>query len=291
MYKCGFIGIVGKANAGKSTLVNRLVGQKVAIVSPKKQTTRENISGILTKDNFQLVFVDTPGIHKTKNKLDKLMMNNVRSAIASVDVLVYLINGDKIPQKEELENIAKFAEEIPTIVGISKQDISKIETIAKIIETLSTIKNIKAIIPFSSLKNKNLDAIITEILKLLPENKEKNFYFEEDIYTDKSIKFLAEEIIREQAFLCLNEELPYGVAVEIKNFVEKPDLTVIDAELICEKPSHKNIIIGKGGSKIKEISSNARIEIEKLIEKKVMITIWVKVIKDWRQFELPILKN
>lgn len=283
MYKCGFIGIIGKTNAGKSTLVNSFVGQKVTIVSPKKQTTRDNISGILTTENYQLIFVDTPGIHKTKNKLDKLMMNNVRSAIASVDALVYIISGGKIPENEEIENIIKLAGEIPTIVGISKQDINKPEKVVQIIKTLSGIKDLKAIIPFSSIKNENMDVILKEILKLLPENKEKNFYFEEGIYTDKSIKFRVGEIIREQALLSLNDELPYGVAVIIKEFKEELDLTVIDAELICEKPSHKNIIIGKGGLKIKEISTNARKEIESLLNEKVMLAIWVKVNKNWRQ--------
>ena len=286
MYKCGYVGIIGKTNAGKSTLVNALVKEKVAIVSPKKQTTRENISGILTSENYQIIFVDTPGIHKTKNKLDKLMMNNVRSAIASVDLLFYILNGEKIPKTDEIENIIKLSTEIPTIVGISKQDIASPEITVQIITMLSKIKDLKAIIPFSSLKGENLDAILNEILKILPENKEKNFYFEEDLYTDKSVKFMSEEIIREQAFLHLNEELPYGVAVNIKQFKEMPKLTVIDAELICEKPSHKRIIIGKNGSKIKEISTKARKELEVLLGKQVMLTIWVKVNEDWRQYEI-----
>lgn len=286
MYKCGYVGIIGKTNAGKSTLVNALVKEKVAIVSPKKQTTRENISGILTSENYQIIFVDTPGIHKTKNKLDKLMMNNVRDAIASVDLLFYILNGEKIPKTDEIENIIKLSTEIPTIVGISKQDIASPEITVQIITMLSKIKDLKAIIPFSSLKGENLDAILNEILKILPENKEKNFYFEEDLYTDKSVKFMSEEIIREQAFLHLNEELPYGVAVNIKQFKEMPKLTVIDAELICEKPSHKRIIIGKNGSKIKEISTKARKELEVLLGKQVMLTIWVKVNEDWRQYEI-----
>lgn len=286
MYKCGYVGIIGRTNAGKSTLVNTLVGEKVAIVSPKKQTTRENISGILTSKKYQIIFVDTPGIHKTKNKLDKLMMNNVRNAIASVDLLLYILNGEKIPQNDEIENIIKLSTEIPTIIGISKQDIAKPEITAKIITILSKIKDLKAIIPFSSLNGENLDVILNEILKVLPESKEKNFYFEEDLYTDKSIKFMSEEIIREQAFYYLNEELPYGVAVKILQFKEQAKLITIDAELICEKLSHKSIIIGKNGSKIKEISTNARKELENLLGKKVMLTIWVKVNKDWRQFEI-----
>ena len=196
------------------------------------------------------------------------------------------MNGEKIPQNDEIENIIKLSTEIPTIIGISKQDIAKPEITAKIITILSKIKDLKAIIPFSSLNGENLDVILNEILKVLPESKEKNFYFEEDLYTDKSIKFMSEEIIREQAFYYLNEELPYGVAVKILQFKEQAKLITIDAELICEKSSHKSIIIGKNGSKIKEISTNARKELENLLGKKVMLTIWVKVNKDWRQFEI-----
>ncbi|MDD3397410.1 MAG: GTPase Era [Clostridia bacterium] len=291
MYKCGFIGIIGKTNAGKSTLINSLVGQKVAIVTPKKQTTRDNILGILTDEKHQLIFVDTPGIHKTKNQLDKLMMYNVRSAVASVDIIFYVIDGKKNLENQEIENIIKFASETPTIVGISKQDINKQENVAKIIEILAEIKNLKAVIPFSSIKNLNIELIKNEILKLLPENEEKNFYYEEDVYTDKSVRFMTSEIIREQTFLSLNDELPYGVAVIIKRFEEKSKLIVIDAELVCEKLSHKNIIIGKGGLKIKEISTNARKELEKMLNNKVMLTIWVKVNKNWRQLESLTLIN
>jgi len=291
VYKRGFIGIIGKTNAGKSTLINFLVGQKVAIVTPKKQTTRDNILGILTDEKYQLIFVDTPGIHKTKNQLDKLMMNNVRSAVASVDIIFYVIDGKKNLENQEIENITKFASETPTIVGISKQDINKQENVAKIIEILAEIKNLKAVIPFSSIKNLNIELIKNEILKLLPENEEKNFYYEEDVYTDKSVRFMTSEIIREQTFLSLNDELPYGVAVIIKRFEEKSKLIVIDAELVCEKLSHKNIIIGKGGLKIKEISTNARKELEKMLNNKVMLTIWVKVNKNWRQLESLTLIN
>lgn len=285
MYKCGFIGIIGKTNAGKSTLINSLVGHKVAIVSPKKQTTRDNILGILTTKFYQLIFVDTPGIHKTKNQLDRIMMNNVRSAAASVDIILYVIDSKKILEEKEIENITKFASEVPTIVGISKDEMGMQENMLKITQILAEIKNLKAIIPFSSHKNYNLDLIKTEILKLLPETKEKKFYYEDDVITDKSLNFMINEIIREQTLLSLNDELPYGIAVILNDFDEKPNLAVIDVALICEKASHKHIIIGKSGQKIKEISTNSRKEIEKLLNKKVMLKIWVKVDEDWRQSE------
>jgi len=282
MYKSGYVGVIGKTNSGKSTLVNAMVGQKVSIVSPKKQTTRDNILGILTKDNYQLVFIDTPGIHKTKNNLDKSMMKNVRTAISSVDVVLYVLDASKNLSTEEFDYIKKLTD-LPLIVGISKVDISSQEKVFKIISKLSEIKEISAIVPFSSLKNSNLNIILEEILNTLPEEKEKNFFFEEEMYTDKSIRFLVAEIIREKALYLLNEELPYGVAIEITKFNENQNLIEIDADFICEKESHKNIIIGKGGSMMKEIGSLARQEIEKLVDKKVMLKIWVKVNHNWRQ--------
>lgn len=282
MYQSGYIAIVGKSNVGKSTLINELIGQKVAIVSPKKQTTRENIIGILTTEKYQLVFVDTPGIHKTKNKLEKLMMKNVREALASVDVVFYVVDSSKKLSEEEFYNIVRLATETPTIVGISKNDLGESENQKDLIKKLSEIKELKGIIPFSTFEKYNLNLILQNILKLLPKTKEKNFYFQ-NMYTDKSVRFLVGEIVREQAFLLLQDELPYGVATEITTFNEEESFAKIDVDLICEKPSHKNIIIGKGGAKIKEISTNSRITIEKLLNKKVMLTIWVKINKNWRQ--------
>ncbi|MDD4815790.1 MAG: GTPase Era [Clostridia bacterium] len=282
MFKSGYIGVIGNTNAGKSTLVNALVGQKVSIVSPKKQTTRNNILGILTKENFQLVFVDTPGIHKTKNNLDKSMMKNVRSAISSVDAVLYILDANKDLGSEEFDYIKKLTD-LPLVVGISKVDISNQEKVFKIIAKLSSIKEISAIVPFSSIKNTNLDIILEEILKILPEESEKNLFFEEEMYTDQSTKFMVAEIIREKALLLLNEELPYGAAIEITKYTEKNDLLEIDADFICEKERHKAIIIGKGGLMLKQIGSQARLDIENLVQKKVMLKIWVKVNLNWRQ--------
>ncbi|MDD4685695.1 MAG: GTPase Era [Clostridia bacterium] len=280
MYQSGYIAIVGKSNVGKSTLINELIGQKVTIVSPKKQTTRENILGILTTEKYQLVFVDTPGIHKTKNKLDKLMMKNVRYALASVDVVFYMIDSSKKLSDDEFNNIVRLSTETPTIVGVSKSDLGNQENEKNLTSKLSEIKELKNIISFSTLKKHNLDLILQNILKLLPKTKEKNFYFEEDIYTDKSVRFLVSETIREQAFLLLKDELPYGIAVDIKCFKEEKNLVSIDVDLICERQNHKNIIIGKAGAKIKEISTKSRLNIEKLMNKKVMLTVWVKVNKN-----------
>ena len=287
MFKFGYVGVVGRTNAGKSTLVNSLVGEKVSIVSPKKQTTRQNIMGILTKDNYQLVFVDTPGIHRSKNKLDRFMMKNVRSAIAGVDVVLYIIDGLKY-NEEENAYIKTLTDSVPTIVGISKVDAGSYEKIYPIISSLSENRDIKAIIPFSSYKNKNLDEVVNEILKILPEQESKNFEFDEDMYTDKSVKFMVGEIIREKALLLLNEELPHGIAINVVNFEEKKNLVNIDVEIICEREGHKSIIIGKKGSKIKDIASRAREDIEVLLGKKVMLECFVRVRKNWRNIESEI---
>lgn len=290
VYKFGYIGVIGKTNAGKSSLINLIVGNKVAIVSPKTQTTRNNILGIITKfsetENYQLVFVDTPGIHKSQNNLDKQMNKNLRTAISSVDIILYVLDSSKNITQDELEYI-KNLNKIPLILVINKIDkISKL----KLIETINLFKNysnINSIIPFSSTKNINLNILLSEILKLLPISNILNFIFNEDEYTDQSLKFLISEIIREKTLYLLHEEIPHGIAVSIKEFKENEKIVEISADIICEKQSHKNIIIGKNGSKIKEISSKARLDIEDLLQKKVMLTTYVKVIKNWRNLINP----
>ena len=287
MFKFGYVGVVGNTNAGKSTLVNALVGEKVSIVSPKKQTTRNNIMGILTKDNYQLVFVDTPGLHRSKNKLDRYMMKNVRNVVAGVDVILYVVDGTRF-KEEENDYIKKLTDTAPTIVGISKVDAGSYEKIYPIMSSLGKNKDIKAIIPFSSYKNRNLDEVIKEILKILPEQDTKNFEFDEDMYTDKSVRFMAAEIIREKALLLLNEELPHGLAINVTKFDEQENIAYIDVDIICERESHKSIVIGKHGSKIKEIATRARADIEEMLGKKVMLECFVKVRKNWRDVESKI---
>lgn len=287
MFKFGYVGVVGNTNAGKSTLVNALVGEKVSIVSPKKQTTRNNIMGILTKDNYQLVFVDTPGLHRSKNKLDRYMMKNVRNVVAGVDVILYVVDGTRF-KEEENDYIKKLTDTAPTIVGISKVDAGSYEKIYPIMSSLGKNKDIKAIIPFSSYKNRNLDEVIKEILKILPEQDTKNFEFDEDMYTDKSVRFMAAEIIREKALLLLNEELPHGLAINVTKFDEQENIAYIDVDIICERESHKSIVIGKHGNKIKEIATRARADIEEMLGKKVMLECFVKVRKNWRDVESEI---
>ena len=291
MFKTGYVGIVGKTNAGKSTLVNALVGEKVSIVTPKTQTTRQNITGILTRENYQIVFVDTPGIHKSQNNLDRFMMKNVRSAIGSVDILVYVVDCTKKLDKHELENITKYAldESLQTILVVSKIDLISKNALLSFLANFTEIKGLKAILPLSARRGLNTKELITEILKLLPESEEKNFVYEDDLYTDSSVRFMSAEIVREKALLKLNEELPHGLAIEITRFDETDDFAYIDMDLICEKENHKSIILGKRGEMLKEIGTLARVDIENLLAKKIMLKIFVKVDKNWRQKKISMV--
>ena len=286
-YKFGYIGILGRPNAGKSTLVNCLVGEKVAIVSPKPQTTRNNILGIISKENYQLVLIDTPGVHKSKNALDKYMNKNIRSAMGGANVNVYLVDCSKKLSEQEIDYIKniKIKNEIPLIVVVSKMDLVKGNEVLPLMARLGEVDEIDDIVPISSVKNKNTDELVNCILKHIEPSKEKNFEFDEDYYTDKSLKFIASETIREKALYLLQEEIPHGITVQIVNFEEKKNLTIIDADIVCEKESHKSIVIGKKGAMLKAIGEKARIELENLIGTKVLLNIFVKVKKNWRDID------
>ena len=282
-YKCGYVGIVGRANAGKSTLINTLVGEKVAIISPKPQTTRNNILGVLTKENYQLVFVDTPGIHKSKNSLDKYMMKNVRSCIGGSDVLLYLLDGTKSLSDEEFDYILKLTKTNENvIILITKIDLVKKDKVFEKIAVLTEIKEIKDIIPISSIKDINIKPLIDAVLKILPSSETKSFLYAEDEYTDKSISFMVAEMVRESALKLYGDEIPHGIAPKVVRFEEKDEIVYIDIDIVCERDTHKSIILGKQGLKIKELGKMSRIDMEKLLSKKVMLKLFVKVEKDWR---------
>lgn len=267
MFKAGYVALVGRPNAGKSSLLNAIIGQKVAIVSSKPQTTRDNILGILTTDDYQIVFVDTPGVHHSKNLLDKAMMKNVRSALAGVDLTLYLVDGTKMPDEEELDYISHI--EGDKLIVKTKTD-------------LSAKQEINSDVAVSAKTRENLEELISKILEFLPEYEEEMYIYPPDYYTDRSVKFLIAEEIRENALKLLNQEVPHGVAVEIIRFYEEEDIVYIDADIVCEQDRHKGMIIGKGGATLKEIGSNARKFASEILDKKVMLKLFVKVEKDWR---------
>ncbi len=285
MFKSGFVTIIGKANVGKSTLLNALVGEQVAIVSWRPQTTRDKIIGIMNGDNYQAVFVDTPGIHKAKNELSKFMMKNVESALDGVDIVIYVLNGEKNIDENDMKIINQYAaSSTPFIVVINKMDVADREKVLGTIDKLKDIEGIDSIVPISAMKGKKLDILKERIEANLKEGVQ---FYPEDMITDKSVRFMVAEIIREKAMKFLGEEVPYGVAVSINLFKERDDSLIdIDADIICEKSAHKPIIIGKGGAMLKKIGSSARVDIEKLLDCKVFLNLWVRVKADWRDSEL-----
>lgn len=267
MFKAGYVALVGRPNAGKSSLVNALVGEKVAIISSKPQTTRENILGVVTREDAQIVFVDTPGIHHTKTALSKAMMKSVRAAVSGVDLVLYLIDGTTIPDEEQIEYINHLDENklvVRTKIDLPKQKLFDCD------------------IEISSHTGENLDSLLDLILKKLPSYDQPTYIFEPDYYTDKSVKFLIAEEIREKALNLLNQEIPHGIAVEIIKFDEKEEIVYIDADIVCEQERHKGMVIGKGGVVLKKIGSQTREFAENLLDKKIMLKLFVKVEKDWR---------
>lgn len=269
MYKFGYVAILGKPNAGKSTLINYLVGMKLAIVSQKPQTTRDNILGIYTSKNSQLVFIDTPGIHKATSHLDKYMMKNVRTAKAGADVVLYLLDSSIAPDPDEIEHIEKMkADGINLVVAGSKLDKKKVDFDCDVC--------------FSALTGENIPLLIEKILKFIPSSKTKNFLYDADEVTDKSVKFIISEYIRESALKQLKKEIPHGIAVVVTKFEETPKIANIEAEIVCEKPNHKGIIIGKGGATLKAIGIESRTNAEQLLGKKVMLSLFVKVEEGWK---------
>lgn len=286
--KAGYVAIVGRTNAGKSTLINKFLGVKLNIVSAKQQTTRNNVLGVLTENGSQIVFIDTPGIHKSQNALDKFMNKSVRSASEGADVVVYLIDGKKPVSDEEIDNIKKIKEKNENlIVAVSKIDLVQKEKLAENLVKLNEI-HASEIVPISSLKKQNLNVLKKAIVSLLPEG---DFIFPEDEITDKSTNFLCAEIVREKVLNFTNQEIPHGVMCEVVSFKEKASIIEISIDIICEKDSHKSIIIGKGGSSLKRIGASARIDMEKLLDKKVMLKLYVKVEKDWRNKQNFLIAN
>lgn len=283
MIKCGVVAIIGKPNAGKSTLINAIIGEKVSIVSPKAQTTRNNILGILNEKDYQIVFIDTPGVNSVSTKLDSFMQDSIKGAIADVDAIVICIDGSLDITKKEMDFIERQSKlNIPIVVALTKIDLLKNEQILKKLSTFEGKDYISDIVPLSSKKEMNIDELVKVLLKFMPESEDDERYFEEDLYTDRPLRFFIAEIIREKALYLLDQEIPHGIAVAIKRYEETETLAEIDAEIICEKQSHKQIIIGKGGEMLKRIGHLARVSFQKVAQKKIYLNLFVRVKENWK---------
>ena len=280
MQKTLFAAIVGRPNTGKSTLLNAILGQKVAIVSSKPQTTRTRITGILTKEETQFVFLDTPGIHRPQDKLGSYMVKEANGAIGDVDaVLLVVQSGDRVGEVEK-SIMKKVDEDTPLILVINKTDVSNAAQIAETIVRFSAEREFSAVVPISAKNNEGVEFIIEELEKYSCESP---WFFPDDIVTDQPERAIAAEIIREKMLRLLAEEIPHGVAVVIESFEETSKLIKIRAEIFCERSSHKPIIIGKHGDMLKKIGTNAREDLEKILGIKVFLDLWVKVKENWRE--------
>lgn len=266
--RCGYVAVLGQPNAGKSSLVNFIVGEEVAIVSHRRQTTRNSILGIKTEKDFQIVFVDTPGIHHSQNKLDKFMMKNVRSAIAGADAILYLFDGTKPLEEEEKEYIDMLK--------------SKNEHVF-LVQTKADKKQLKFDFDTYNISVKDgreVDRLLNDVASVLPEREP---IYDEDLYTDKSVSFLVKEKVRGFLLNNIDQEIPHGVAVVVEKFEELEDIVNIEIEIVCEREQHKGIIIGKGGSTLKKLGQETRKYVEELMQKKCFVKLFVKVDKDWRE--------
>lgn len=289
-FKSGFAAIIGRPNVGKSTLMNHLIGQKIAITSRKPQTTRNRIQTVYTSERGQIVLLDTPGIHKAKNKLGEYMVNVAQRTFQDADVILWLVEAsDYIGTGEQ--HIAQQLKRtnLPVILVMNKVDKVEKKDLPGFIDAYRKILDFAEIVPVSALRSVNLDTLLECIFKYLPYGPQ---FYDEDMVTDQPQRQIVAELIREKALRCLEEEIPHGIAVTIERMKERPEggLVDIDATIICERDSHKGIIIGKQGAMLKKIGSQARTEIEKMLEEKVNLKLWVKVKKDWRDSDF-LIKN
>lgn len=288
--KTGFVALIGRPNVGKSTLMNRLIGQKIAITSNKPQTTRNRIQTVYTDERGQIIFLDTPGIHKAKNKLGEYMVNIAQKTLEDVDVVLWLVEPSTYigaGEKHIIEQLKKCRK--PVILVINKVDTIEKTEVIKFIDTYRKEMDFSEIIPVSALKGVNTDDLTESIFKYLPYGP---MFYDEDTVTDQPMRQIVAELIREKALRCLSDEIPHGIAVTIEVMKEREDYSMwdIEATIVCERDSHKGIIIGKGGAMLKKIGSAARFEVERMMEQKINLKLWVKVRKEWRDSEL-MMKN
>ncbi|NBH24237.1 GTPase Era [Lachnospiraceae bacterium] len=286
--KSGFAALIGRPNVGKSTLMNCLIGQKIAITSNKPQTTRNRIQTVYTSAEGQIVFVDTPGIHKSRNRLGDYMVRVASRSLREVDVILYLVEPSTYigaGERQIMEELQKI--DTPVILVINKIDTVKKEELLALIDLYRKQMDFAEIVPVSALKDDNTKELIKCIMNYLPYGPA---FYDEDTVTDQPQRQIAAELIREKALRCLNEEIPHGIAVTIETMKWRKKIVDIEATIICEKESHKGIIIGKQGAMLKKIGSDARRDIEEMLESKVNLQLWVKVKKDWRDSDF-LLKN
>ncbi len=287
-YKAGFATLIGRPNVGKSTLMNQLIGMKIAITSSKPQTTRNRIQTVYTDEKGQIVFLDTPGIHKAKNKLGNYMVGVAEHTLNEVDVILWLVEPSNFIGAGERHIIEKLQEvNTPVILVINKIDTVKKEEILAFIDTYRKEYDFAEIVPVSALKGTNKEDLIETIMKYLPYGEP---FYDEDTITDQPERQIVAEMIREKTLRCLEDEIPHGIAVTIESMKYKKNLCEIQATIICERDSHKGIIIGKQGAMLKKIGTQARRDIENLLECQVNLQLWVKVKKDWRDSDI-LLKN
>lgn len=290
-FKSGFVTLIGRPNVGKSTLMNKIIGQKIAITSKKPQTTRNKIQTVYTSEKGQLVFVDTPGIHKAKNRLGEYMVSTAKRTIDEVDAVLWLVEPSTFIGEGERQIAKKLSNaKVPVILVINKTDmIKQKDDILTYISAYKDVCDFAEIIPVSATKGDNVDKLIDIIFKYMPYGPQ---FYDDDTITDQPIKQIVAELIREKALHSLDEEIPHGIAVSIDKMTVRKNgaLYDIDATIICEKDSHKGIIIGKQGAMLKKIGSTARYEIEQLLEAKANLQLWVKVKKEWRDSDF-LLKN
>ena len=288
--KSGFVALIGRPNVGKSTLMNTLIGQKIAITSDKPQTTRNKIQTVYTDERGQIVFEDTPGIHKARTKLGEYMVGVVRHTLKDVDIILWIVEASTFIGQSDMqiaENLKSL--EKPVVLAINKTDkLKSKEAVLEIIEKYSKLLEFTEIIPLSALKANNTDRLLDILYKYLPEGP---LYYDEDTLTDQPLRQLAAELIREKALRYLSDEIPHGIAVEIVKMKNRTKTLVdIEVDIICERESHKAIIIGKAGSMLKKIATMARKDIENLMDISVNLKVWVKVRKDWRDSDIQ-MKN
>lgn len=286
-FKSGFVTIVGLPNVGKSTLLNALAGQKIAIISDKPQTTRGKILAVYNDEDSQIVFIDTPGLHKPKSRLGEIMMRTADESARDADIVVMVADATTPPNEREKSIAAEMSAGAECILVLNKVDVVNKEALLPIIAEYSAMADFAAVVPLSAKNNDGVDILVGELKARLGAGP---LYYDEETVTDRTEKELAAEIIREKMLIMLDKEVPHGVAIEIEKMKEKESITEISAVIYCEKASHKGIIIGKNGEMLKKIGKDARVDIEGMLDKKVFLELWVRVKKDWRNNNF-LLKN